>query len=144
MAAVQVKGVNVTKYDAGPSGDNAIAQGYVNAEVEVWTDEYEAVAVEAGSTIDVAELPANAKVLKIEMYTDALGTSGTIDIGDSDDTDRYSAAPFDTSTAGKFESDTLAGHQYVIGTNDGDSRVQLLTAGATISGTIRTAIYFTR
>ena len=144
MAAVQVKGVNTTKVDAGPSGDNVISQGYVNAKVEVWTDEYELVAVEAGSTVDIAELPANAKVLKIEMYTDALGASGTVDIGDADDTDRYSAAPFDTSTAGKFESDTLAGHQYVIGTSANDSRVQLLTAGATISGTVRTCIYFTR
>lgn len=142
MAAV--KGDNVTKYDAGPSGDNAIAQGFVNAQVEVFLDSYEASALVAGSTIDIAELPANAKVLKVEMYTDALGASSTIDIGDSDDTDRYSAAPFDTSSAGKFESDTADGHQYCVGTNSGDSRVQLLTAGASITGTIKTAVYFTR
>lgn len=142
MAAV--KGANVTKYDAGPQGDNAIDQGYVNAQVEVWTDTYEASALAAGSTIDVAELPANAKVLKIELYTDALGSTTTIDIGDSNDTDRYSASPFDVSSAGKHESDTTDGHQYVIGTNSGDSRIQLLTATNTATGTIKTVIYFTR
>lgn len=142
MAAV--KGVRTTKHDAGPSGDNAISQGFVNAQVEVWTDEYEASALAIASTIDVAELPENAKVLKIELYVDALGASSTIDIGDSDDPDRYSASAFDTSTAGKFESDTVDGHQYVIGTNDGDSRIQLLSAGGTLTGTIKTIVYFTR
>lgn len=142
MAAV--KGVNATKYDAGAQGDNAISQGLVNADVEIWTDTYEASALAAGSTIDFAELPANAKVQKIEMFTDALGASSTIDIGDADDTDRYSASPFDTSSAGKFESDTADGTGYVIGTSSNDSRLQLLTAGASITGTIKTVVYFTR
>lgn len=138
------KGVNTTKLDAGPSGDNVITQGLVNAQVEVWTEVYEAAALADPSTIDIAELPANAKVLKIEMYSDALGASTTIDMGDSNDVDRYSAAPFDTSTAGKFVSDTPDGHQYVIGTNSGDSRLQLTMVGAAATGTIKTAVYFTR
>lgn len=138
-----VKSVNVTKFDAGPSGDNSINQGEVNAQIEVWTDEYEAAALDVASTIDIGELPANAKVQKIEMYTDALGAA-TIDIGDSNDPDRYSLAPFDVSSAGKFESDAVDGAQYKIGTNTGDSRIQLLTAGAAITGTIKTIIYFTR
>jgi len=142
MAAV--KGVNSTLYDNGAQGDNAIAQGLVNADVEIWTDSYEAAVLVAGSTIDIAELPAGAKVHKIEMFTDALGASSTIDIGDSNDTDRYSLSPFDTSSAGKFDSDAVDGVAYVIGTNTGDSRIQLLTAGASISGTIKTAVHFTR
>jgi hypothetical protein len=139
-----VKGLRTTKYDAGPQGDNAVDQGFVNAEVEIWTDEYEASALAAGSTIDIAELPAGAKVLKVELITDALGSTSTIDIGDSDDPDRYSASPFDVATAGKHESDTVAGFMYVIGTNDGDSRLQLLSAVNTLTGTIKTAVHFTR
>ncbi len=49
MAAV--KGVNVTKYDAGPSGDNAIGQGLVNSGELVWTDTYEASALSIADTI---------------------------------------------------------------------------------------------
>ncbi len=142
MAAV--KGVNVTKYDAGAQGDDAIDQGFVNSQVEIWTDEYEAAALATGSTIDIANLPAGAKVMKIELYTDALGSTSTIDIGDSDDTDRYSASAFDVATAGFHESDTVDGHQYVIGTNDGDNIIQLLSAVNTLTGTIKTAVYFTR
>lgn len=139
-----VKGVNTTKYDAGPSGDNAITHGLVNAQSEVWTDEYEASAAAAGTVIEMAELPTGAVIHKIELYTDALGGSTTIDVGDSDDTDRYSAAPFDTSTAGVFVSDTPDGALYEIGSNDGDSRLQLLTAGASITGTIKTVVTFSR
>lgn len=139
-----VKGVRTTKYDAGGQGDNAIDKGFVNADIEVWTDEYEASALATGSTIDIAELPAGAKVLRIELITDALGSTSTIDIGDSDTTDRYSASPFDVASAGKHESDTVAGFMYVIGTNDGDSRIQLLSAVNTLTGTIKTAVYFIR
>lgn len=142
MAAV--KGVNATKYDAGAQGDNAIDQGLVNADVEVWSDEYEASSLSAGSTIDIAELPAGAKVHNIEVFHDALGGSSTIDVGDSDDTDRYTTAPKATSAVGKFESDAVDGAGYVIGTNAGDSRIQLLTAGASITGTIKSKVYFTR
>ncbi len=139
-----VKGVNSTKYDAGPSGDNAIDQGLVNADVEIWTDSYEASGLVVASTIDIAHLPAGAKVHKIEVAHDALDSSTTLDIGDSDDTDRYTAAAADTSSAGEFASDAVEGKGYVIGTNDGDDVIQLLTAGATINGTIKTAVYFTR
>lgn len=139
-----VKGVNVTKHDAGGQGDDAIDNGLVNTRVEVWTDTYEAVALASGSTIDMAKLPANAVVLGIDLITDALGTSTTIDVGDSQDPDRYSAAAFNTSAAGLHVSDTPDGNAYRIGTNDGDGTVQLLTAGAAITGTVKTVVRFTR
>jgi len=141
MAAV--KGVNTTKFDAGPSGDNAIDQGFVNADIEVWSDSYEASALAIASTIDIAELPAGAKVHRIDVYHDALGAA-TLDVGDNDDTDRYTTAAKSVASAGSFSSDAVDGAQYVIGTNTGDSRIQLLTAGAAITGTIKTAVYFTR
>lgn len=139
-----VKGVNSTKYDAGAQGDNSIDQGLINSDIEIWSDEYEASVLVAGSTIDIGELPPGAKIHSVEIICDALGASSTIDMGDSNDTDRYSLAPFDTSSAGKFVSDTADGAGYVIGTNSGDSRLQLLTAGASISGTIKSKVYFTR
>lgn len=137
-----VLGVNTTKYDAGPSGDNAIDQGLVNAQVEIWTDVYEASALATASTIDIAELPANAKVHKIVINHDDLGTSVTLAAGDSDDPDRYITAA-SVASLGQIDTMRVDGVQYVIGTNDGDSRIQLLTSG-TITGTIKTAVYFTR
>lgn len=137
-----VKGVNTTKYDAGPSGDNAVPQGLVNADVEVWTDVYEASALATTSTIDVAELPAGAKVIGGHCTFDDLGTSVTLALGDSDDPDRYFLAQ-SVASVGQLLIDRVEGMQYAIGSNDGDSRVQLLTSG-TITGTIKTTIYFTR
>lgn len=141
MAAV--KGVNVTRFDAGGGGDNDIDQGLIHAGIEAWTDSFEAAALVAASTIDIAELPDGAKVHRIDVYHDALGAA-TIDVGDSDDPDRYTLAPADVSSAGTFSSDTADGTTYQIGTNTGDSRVQLTTASAAITGTIKTVIYYTR
>ena len=137
-----VLGTNMTKYDAGPSGDNAISQGHQNAQVEVMLDVYEASALATTSTIGIAELPANAKVLAIVINHDDLGTSVTLAAGDSDDPDRYITAA-SVASLGQIDTMRVDGVQYVIGTNDDDSRVELLTSG-TITGTIKTAVYFTR
>lgn len=141
MAAV--KGVNVTKYDAGGQGDNSVDQGLIHTQPEVWTDTYEASGLVAGSTIDVAVLPANSKVLLVEVYFDALGGSSTLQLGDTDDPNRYIVAA-SSATAGKLESNLVNGKNYVIGTATGDEIVQILTAGATINGTIKTTILYTR
>lgn len=137
-----VVGVNMTKYDAGPSGDNAILQGLVNAQVEVMTEVYEASALATASTIDVAELPANAKFLGAEIFHDDLGTSVTLALGDDDDPDRYITAA-SVAALGMINAIRVDGAQYVIGTNALDNRLQLLTSG-TITGTIKVNIYFTR
>ena len=139
-----VKGVNVTRFDAGGQGDNDIDKGLINSDVEIWTDSYEAAALASGSTIDMAKLPAGAKVHKVEMTTDALGDTTTVDIGDSDDPNRYSASAFNTSAAARHVSDTPDGAGYVIGTNTGDETLQLTSHVAAITGTIKTAVYFTR
>ena len=137
-----VKGTQMTKYDAGPSGDNAIDAGLINAKVEVMTELYEASALATASTIDIAELPANAKFIGAEIFHDDLGTSVTLAMGDSDDPDRYITAS-SVASLGHITAIRVDGAHYVIGTADGDSRVQLLTSG-TITGTIRTNVYFTR
>ena len=138
-----VKGVNVTKYDAGAQGDYAINKGLVNANLEVWLDSYEASALASGSTIDVAHLPDGAIVVDTEIAWDALGTSRTLALGDSDDPDRYITAA-DASSAGSARGARVDGKGYVIGTNDGDNVVQILTAGGTATGTIKSRVVFSR
>jgi hypothetical protein len=137
-----VKGANVTKYDAGASGDNVIGQGLVNAKVEVWTDSYEASALADASTIDIAVLPAGAKVLLIEVYTDAMGTGVTFSVGDSTSATRYIPAT-SVASAGVVRSTLVDGQSYVIGTNSGDQVIKITTA-TQCSGTVKTRVYFTR
>lgn len=142
MAAV--KGVNITKWDAGAQGDNDIDQGLIKTNEKVWYDEYEASALAIASTIDIAELPTGAKVMGIDLYCDSLGASSTLDIGDSNDTDRYTTAALAVgTTAGKYSADAADGIGYVIGTNSGDNRIQILTAGAAITGTIKSVVRYT-
>jgi hypothetical protein len=139
MAAVV--GVNTTKVDAGTKQDNWIDQGLIKSGLKVMTDVYEAAALAIGSTIKVANLPAGARVHRVDLAFDALGAA-TVDVGDSADANRYLGG-VDVSAAG-FEGGCLVdGAQYEIGTVAGDDEILITTAGAAITGTIKATIYYT-
>lgn len=85
---------NVTKYDAGGSGDNYISDGYIKSVEKTWTDTYSFTsAIASGVTINIAVLPANKKIWSIDVYFDngsgtatalstgASGTGTTISLG---------------------------------------------------------------
>lgn len=74
---------NVTKYDAGGSGDNVIADGYIKAVEKVWIDSYTIAFTNTNNTIVVARLPENKKITGITayIYTTAAQSSGTVSIG---------------------------------------------------------------
>lgn len=78
---------NVTKYQAGGSGDNVIADGYIKTVEKVWIDSYTIAFTDTNSTIDIAVLPENKKITSIvvEIATTASQTSGTVSIGYSVD-----------------------------------------------------------
>jgi len=82
-----VKAGNVTKYDAGGSGDNVIADGYIKTVEKVWIDSYTMAFTGTNDTIHIAKLPANKKITGIvcEIYSTASQTSGTVSIGYSVD-----------------------------------------------------------
>jgi hypothetical protein len=81
------KAANVTKWDAGGSGDNIVADGYIKSVEKVWIDSYTfAAAIPSNTTIDIAKVPENAKVNSVTLYfpslsTGASGTGTTINIG---------------------------------------------------------------
>jgi len=137
-----VKGVNVTKYEAGGQGDNAITQGLIASELNVWSDSYEASGLAAASTIEMANLPAGAKVHAVFLDWDALGSSRTLAVGDSDDADRYLAAT-DASSAGGAVGNLVDGKQYVIGTATDDDEILVTTGGSTATGTIKLTVLYT-
>jgi hypothetical protein len=82
-----VKAANVTKWDAGGSGDNCIADGYIKTVEKVWLDSYTfAAALPSNTTIDIAKIPENKKITGIDLFFPALSTGAaatgtTISIG---------------------------------------------------------------
>ena len=86
---MSVKASNVTKYNAGGSGDNIIADGYIKTVEKVWIDSYTIAFTGTNDTIHIAKLSENRKItsIDIEIITSVSQTSGTIGIGYSvDDT----------------------------------------------------------
>ena len=85
------KGANITKWDAGGSGDNVISDGYIKSVEKVWIDSYTFAAVlTTADTIDIAKVPANKKITSIEVFfPDITPTTCTILVGNSGDTDFY-------------------------------------------------------
>lgn len=84
---MSVKATNVTKYDAGGSGDNVIADGYIKTVEKIWMDSYTIAFTGTNDTIVIARLPENKKITSIvcEIYSSISQTSGTVSIGYSVD-----------------------------------------------------------
>lgn len=63
--------VNVTKYNAGGSGDNVIPDGFIKTVEKVWVDSYvftSAATIGTGMIIDIAKIPVGKKITGIEVY----------------------------------------------------------------------------
>ena len=141
-----VKGVNRTKMDSATPA-NRLTAGEFDGRVKVMNGSYEALALEAGSTIKVGgTLPTGAKVLEIRLMCDALGGSVTLVVGDAEDPNRYILATA-MNTANKVTSiNAIDGRAYVVDMTTAstpDNQVVILTAGAAATGTIKIQIYFT-
>lgn len=78
---------NVTKYQAGGSGSNYIADGYIKAVEKVWIDSYTIAFTNTNTTIDIAVLTPNKKItgISVYIYTTASQSSGTVSIGFASD-----------------------------------------------------------
>jgi hypothetical protein len=134
-----VKGTNVTNIDASPVVKVDSSEWHGNLRVQ--HDSYEASSLASGSDITVARLPKGAKVYDIIVHFDALGGSSTVSVGDSADADRYIAAT-STASAGQMsmsQEGAIAGFGYE---NTAETDVILTTGGASITGTIKTAVIY--
>lgn len=63
--------VNVTKYNAGGSGDNVIPDGFIKTVEKVWLDTYvfsSAATIGTGMIIDIAKIPVGKKITGIEVW----------------------------------------------------------------------------
>lgn len=72
---------NVTKFNAGGSGDNVVANGQIKTVEKVWLDSYTmaaATAIASGTTIDIAVLPNGKTITGIDLYFPALSTGAAL------------------------------------------------------------------
>jgi len=79
---------NATKFDAGGSGDNYIADGYIKSVEKVWIDTYNNVnLLTSADTILIGRVPKNKKITDVVVYMPALysagASTGSIYIGSS-------------------------------------------------------------
>ena len=84
------KGANMTKYDAGGSGDNVIADGYIKTVEKVWIETYTIpnVALSTADTLAIASIPPNKKITGCDVTFSALTpTTSTINVGTAADPD---------------------------------------------------------
>ena len=82
---------NVTKFNAGGSGDNIVADGYIKTVEKVWLDSYTMAAatnIPTNSFIDIAFIPNNKKITGIDLFFPAsisgaatTGTGTTLSLG---------------------------------------------------------------
>ena len=91
MATNAVKGANITKYDAGGSGDNIIADHTIKTVEKVWLDNYTLTSVITltNTTISIATLPPGALLTSVDVIinTSVSQTGGTLALGWSTDAD---------------------------------------------------------
>ncbi|GIW60557.1 MAG: hypothetical protein KatS3mg087_1623 [Patescibacteria group bacterium] len=134
-----VNGTNYDKYAGTDKSDTTpIGRGKWEAQVLVQTDVYEASSLASGSTINVARLPAGAVVLDAAVYFDALGTSTTVSLGTSADTDKYIAAA-SSASAGVLRMNQVDGVQDAL---TADTDIVVAIGGASATGTIKTVVVY--
>lgn len=137
-----VKGSNISKLTTFPVDYPDPSE--IGGRVRVFTDTYAASGLAAASTITIARLPKGARVWDIHIFHDDLGTtSGTLSVGDAGSATRYLSA-FATGSAGKQTMTGSNGVATGVGFEQtAETDIIITTAGASITGTIRSVVYYT-
>jgi len=72
----KLKAANVTKVDAGGSGDNYVGDGLIKTVEKVWTDTYTLAAVTGTATgICIGKVPKGKRITDIIVHLPAWGTA---------------------------------------------------------------------
>ena len=73
-----LKAANITKYDAGGSGDNIIADGFIKTVEKVWIDSYVvAAAIPTTSSIKIGTIPKGKKLTDVIVHLPVLSAAST-------------------------------------------------------------------
>lgn len=144
-----VYGVNKTKARTPTSsGSNIVDYGQMFGKLRVMYDTYEASAIAAGTIIEMGDkLPKNCHVLDVILWTDALGASVQLIVGDYEDTNRYITATTCNTANLRTEPNDIDGAGYLVdettATDTGtDRQIIITTSGASATGTIKVLIIY--
>jgi hypothetical protein len=98
-----LKATNVTKYDAGGSGDNVVNDGFIKTVEKVWIDTYSvAAAIATTSSLLIARIPKNKKITDIVVHMPVVAAAAT-------STTVYCCTGATTAVTGFFGKLTLNG-----------------------------------
>ena len=134
--------VNSTTYAAQAAGKMALNAGIANSAIKVISTTYEASSLAANDIINLFELPKGAVVMDLIVAFDDLGTGTTLDVGDSNDVDRYIDGADTATAAGAARMSLADGFGYRIGTNTGDNVIQAKNLGGAATGTIKAVCFY--
>ena len=89
MATTAIQAANVTKVNAGGSGDNIVSDGFIKTVEKVWLDNYTMAFTSTNVTLDICKLDPNKKLTSIVVMieTTLSQTNGTVSLGWSTDAD---------------------------------------------------------
>lgn len=122
-------------------------RGYDQAALYVTHDTYEAATLVTASTIEIGtKLPLNAIVHEAMVGYDAMGSSTSFSLGDSEDADRYITNTATTS-AGVTRLNAVDGMGYKCdetqGTSNSDRQVLITTVDSgSMSNTIKASVFW--
>lgn len=145
----ELKGVNVTKVDAGGSGDNYVADGLIKSVEKIWTDSYTVTAaITTADTIAIAKIPKGKKLTSVEVYIPVMGTvtNSTISLGNGTALDATygTLTTWDTTAArGVFLTDLAGTGMAAETTADIDLCISFSPATTITAGTIKSIVRYT-
>jgi len=156
-------GVNYTKNYPVESGSTSaqsqVAVSEVGGRMRVAYDTYEADTLATGSTISMFKLPNGARIWQMILVTDDLDGSGTLQVGDSGDTNRFitesicgdankvhymhpkaHASDANVTLLGGVSGTGIDAFGYAL---TAETTIIITTATATLAGTINLACFYT-
>jgi hypothetical protein len=139
----ELKGANATKI-ADPQPSNILERGKVAGVVKVMTETYDASVVnitDADNLVIGKTLKAGDIVIGAFITTSKNVSSCDIILGDSDDEDRYGTVSINSAAAVNQPLVAYAGHNYVIGSNDGDTVIRL-KMDETFNGAVKVTVLY--
>lgn len=129
-------------FTAQEAGKLTMASGLINTSVLSMCCEYKASSLAANDNINLFFMPDGAVIKEVIVDYDNLGTGTSLDVGDSNDVDRYIDGADTATAAGTARINVIGGRNYRIGTNTGDNIITAKILGASATGTIKATVFY--